>query len=120
MGSIGSFGGKQIEREGKILSAATAVTVGPVVAVLTATVPVDKIWRVHYAEVACRGYGRWSLYVGGTLVGGGLTSAANEHDRTDLPGYIAAPAASVVEVKYTYNHGPAGIPLDVFVGYTEV
>jgi len=109
--------------EGKVLEApATALPApgGSPIVLATGTVPAGKTWRLRYGEVVCRGYGRWALTVDGARKAGGVTSAAREHDRVDLPLGMKATAGQVVAISYTYSHGPAGIDADGFIGLTEV
>lgn len=106
--------------DGKVLQATSAISVGPEVTILTGTVPAGKTWRVRYSELVCRGHGRWRLLLDGVRIGGGLTSAAREHDRVSLPSGLKATAGQILEVKYTYGHGPANIDIDAFIGVTEV
>lgn len=106
--------------DGFVLEATAAISPGPEVSIVSGIVPVGKTWRVRYGEVACRGLGRWRLLIDGGRVAGGVTSAAREHDRSEPPAGTKAIAGQLVDLRYTYTHGPAGIDVDAFVGVTEV
>lgn len=106
--------------EGFVLEDTATLAPGPETALLTSTVPSGKTWRLRYAEVVSRGYGRWRMTVDGVRVAGGVTSASHEHDRVELPIGTKAEEGQEVEVLYTYSHGPAGLDVDAFIGVTEV
>jgi hypothetical protein len=105
--------------EGKILEETEDVSPGPEVELLNEVVPALKTWRLRYAEVACRGYGRWRMLVDGTRVAGGIVGL-REKDRTDFPSGTKALAGQTVQIMFTYSYGPAGIPVDSFIGVTEI
>jgi hypothetical protein len=107
--------------QGIVIVANDSLTVSALeVVVLSEVVPTGKTWKLQYAEVACRGYGRWKLTVDSIVVGGGLTNALKDHDRTDLPDFFYASTGQTVEVIYLYSHGPASIPIDIFIGAVEI
>lgn len=106
--------------QGFVLEDTQALSTGPETALLSATVPAGKTWRLRYGEVVARGYGRWRLTIDGVRVAGGVTSPAHEHDRSDLPPALAAEEGQAVELLYTYSHGPASLDVDAFVGVTEI
>lgn len=106
---------------GKVLEASdTLAATGPAVVVLSESVPVGKTWTVRYGEVLCRGYGRWDLFIDAVRVGGGVTGPAREQSRHTAPPTLNASAGQVVEVRYTYSNGPAGMPIDAFIGVSEI
>lgn len=108
------------EGEGKVLEASDNLTVGAEVSLIDQTVPANTTWILRYAELVFRGLGRWRMTVDGVRVAGGLNSAGREHDRVDLPPGLQAEAGQAVKVLYTYNHGPANLSVDAFVGLVEV
>lgn len=123
MPSIGStrIDDSSSQGQGIVIVANDSLTVSALdVIILSEVVPTGKTWKIQYAEVACRGYGRWKLKVNNIVVGGGLTNALKDHDRTDLPDYFYVSAGQTVEVVYLYSHGPALMPIDVFVGAIEI
>lgn len=84
------------------------------------TVPALKTWKLRYAEVASRGFGRWQLFVDGDRKAFGVTSSIHEHDRVDLPGFIQASAGEVIELRYLYSYGPSDIQVDAAIGFSEI
>lgn len=107
--------------KGIVLTADGSLSVNIIeTSVLLDTVPADKVWRLRYAEIACRGFGRWQIKVNGVKIGGGLTGPAREHDRTDFPEYLDASSGEEVEVLYLYSHGPSSMPINVFIGIVEI
>lgn len=106
--------------DGFVLEDTQALAPGPEIALLSVSVPSGKVWRLRYAELVSRGYGRWRMTVDGVRVAGGITSPAHEHDRVALPSGLRAEEGQVVEVLYTYSHGPANLDVDAFVGATEI
>lgn len=120
MPSIGSTRIDDTSASGRgiVIETTNSISVNPLVesVVLSQVVPTGEVWRLKYAEVACRGFGKWQIKIDGIRVGGGLTNAAKDHDRTDLPDFFDVISGQTVEVLYLYSHGPASISIDVFVG----
>lgn len=105
---------------GEVIESAAEISPGPAAVIASATVGVGEVWRIRYGEVVCRGLGRWKLVIDGIRVAGGATSAAREHDRTELPPSILAMEGQVVELWYAYNHGPPNIDIDAFIGISKL
>lgn len=87
--------------------------------ILSIAVTTGKKWRIQYAEVLCRGYGRWEILADGVRIGGGLTDPSHCHDRTELPDFYDVDSEKTIEVLYLYSHGPNAMPVDVFIGILE-
>lgn len=105
---------------GHVFTGVGAISPGPETVVISETVPAGKTWRLRYGEIACRGFGKWRLLRDGVLIAGGVTSAAREHDRVSLPQGLVATAGQVIELRYTYTHGPASIDISAFLGVTII
>lgn len=88
--------------------------------VLSRAVPAGKTWRVRTADVACSGMGTWKIYLNGAVIGGGATGNGTDHDTYLMPLFVTALALSTVEIRYTYTYGPADMPIEAFIGVTEV
>jgi hypothetical protein len=106
--------------QGIVLEATASIATGPEASILSSVVPVGKTWRMAYGAVVCRGYGRWRLTVDGARIAGGATGPEKPHDEARIPRKLEATAGQTVELFYTYNIGPPGMPIDAFVGLVEV
>lgn len=105
---------------GLVLVDSTTQDVGPdFEVVLSETVPSDASWRIQFAEVCCRGFGRWEMRIDGMKVAGGITDPLRDESRFKMPDFFSATSDQVIEVLYLYGHGPAGMPVDAYVGVVE-
>ena len=123
MASIGSTRIDDTATAGKgiVLFGSELLNVDPSEAIIISQeVPVGKIWRIQYAEIACRGFGRWKIKIDDVIVGGGLSGPAREHDRTNLPDFFDAASGQTIDVVYLYCYGPNAMPVESFVGIIEI
>lgn len=104
---------------GKVFESSSSLAVGVEVSILSSTVPTLKSWTINFAEVQSRGYGRWQVKLDGVRIGGGITGPEKSSSRFQMPNSLKAIAGQVLDVLYTYSHGPAAMSVEAFLGVVE-
>jgi hypothetical protein len=84
------------------------------------TVPPATTRNLHHLALRCNMSGRWSLFVGASLVATGRTNAAApESDFFWTPAYSAL-ASDVVTLKFTAQVGLPAVDLEAFLQTADI
>lgn len=75
--------------------------------IITAPVPIGKVWRLRRLEAQCRAWGYFEVFVDGLRVAKSNSGPASENPKFLFDPYDLADAGDVIEVKYTQSFGPA-------------
>lgn len=83
-------------------------------------VPSNKIWRINYIELCCRGHITWKVKIDNYEIGGGMMNAIKCKDRVDFPDILDASSGKKINVVYLYSYGPEQLPIKAYVGLSEI